>query len=103
MVKITSHSDALQRMVEDRAKATLRSVGRKVESSARRIVPVRTGVLRESITHEPSEDELTMHVGSRVHYAGYVEGGTPKMSARPYLRPALMENLRFIKRVFKVV
>ena len=52
---------------------------------------VRTGRLRASITWRPGQDALSPYVdiGSAVHYAPYVELGTSRMAARPFLRPAL--------------
>ena len=41
---------------------------------------------------EISRDRITAEVGSPVFYAGFVELGTEKKSARPYLRPAVDEN-----------
>lgn len=52
---------------------------------------VRTGRLRASITHRLGADAQGPYadVGSNVHYAPFLELGTRKMAARPYLRPAL--------------
>lgn len=52
---------------------------------------VRTGRLRGSITWRAGEDGTSPYVdvGSAVEYAPYVEFGTSRMSARPYLAPAL--------------
>jgi hypothetical protein len=52
---------------------------------------VRTGLLRRSITWRPGLDAESPYVdvGSAVLYAPYVELGTSRMEARPYLRPAL--------------
>jgi hypothetical protein len=52
---------------------------------------VRTGRLRGSITWRLGQDGLSPYVdvGSAVVYAAYVELGTRRMAARPYLRPAL--------------
>lgn len=75
----------------------------KVEAAAKQIatasppsVPgggpaVRTGRLRGSITWRPGSDALSPYVdvGSAVFYAPFVELGTSKMAARPFLRPAL--------------
>jgi HK97 gp10 family phage protein len=58
-----------------------------VEADAKRIVPVRTGTLQRSI-HSRQLEPMRWWVGSEVHYAGYVEFGTSRMRARPYLRPA---------------
>lgn len=70
----------------------------RVESSAKRYASgsgggpnVRTGRLRGSITHAPGKDGTGPYVdiGSNVNYAPYVELGTSRMGARPYLRPSL--------------
>jgi HK97 gp10 family phage protein len=52
---------------------------------------VRTGRLRSSITWQLGRDGLGLYadIGSSVAYARFVEVGTDRMAARPYLRPAL--------------
>jgi hypothetical protein len=52
---------------------------------------VRTGRLRGSITWRLGTDFQGVYadIGSAVLYAPYVELGTSRMAARPYLRPAL--------------
>lgn len=53
---------------------------------------VRSGRLRASITGVVLEDPafgLYASVGSNVFYAPFVEFGTQRMDARPFLRPAL--------------
>lgn len=52
---------------------------------------VRTGLLRSSITWRPGLDAQSPYVdvGTAVEYAAFVEIGTSRMGARPYLRPAL--------------
>lgn len=73
---------------EARAKATaLEIIGGKAESYAKKLCPVDTGNLRNSITHQ-QYDENTEVIGTNVEYAPYVELGTHKMAPRPYLRPA---------------
>ena len=43
----------------------------------------RTGRLRNAITHDSTDD--TAYIGCNVEYAPYVELGTSKMKARPFL------------------
>lgn len=66
----------------------LERLGQSIEDSARSLVPVRTGRLRNSLMHEVRG--LTLKVGSRdVPYSMYVEYGTSRSPAQPYLRPAI--------------
>lgn len=51
---------------------------------------VRTGTLRNSLTHIAAGDSA--YIGTNVEYAPYVELGTSKMKARPYLKPAVMNH-----------
>lgn len=51
-----------------------------------------TGTLQRSITHRMSEDRLQAFVGSNIDYAFYLEMGTAKMAARPYLRSTMLEE-----------
>lgn len=62
----------------------------QVEGAAKRLCPVDTGRLRSSISHELALDSgLVGRVGTNVEYAPFVELGTYKMAAQPFLRPAL--------------
>ena len=65
----------------------------KINASGRPGPMVRTGRLRSSITHRMIVDPsigIYAQVGSAVEYAGYVEFGTDRAPAYPYLRPALV-------------
>lgn len=59
----------------------------RITADAKRIVPVDTGELQESI-HPESSAEGHFVVADADH-ALFVEQGTSKMQAQPYLRPAL--------------
>lgn len=98
-MKTKVNTSAVLEEVKTRARLCLHAVAPGILRSAIRIVPVDTGNLQRSI--EAIYEGETLHVGSQVHYAAYVEGGTPKMAAQPYLRPALMENLPKIEKAFK--
>lgn len=59
-----------------------------VVREAKRIVPVDTGKLKANIfVREESLNKF--EIVAATHYAGYVEYGTSRMVARPYIRPAL--------------
>ena len=64
--------------------------GEIVKSGVQSQAPVRTGVLQDSIEASPSmEDGPSVRVGpgNRGFYGRFLEHGTSKMSARPFMRP----------------
>jgi HK97 gp10 family phage protein len=67
--------------------------GRRVVARAAQLVPVRTGALRSSIGHEVrmTADGPVLIISATAPYAGFVELGTSRMPARPFIRPALAE------------
>lgn len=67
-----------------------------VVNSAKNRCPKRTRTLSKSIHLEPESDQSVV-IGTDVHYAKYVEQGTSKMAARPYLRPALESNKKRVQ------
>lgn len=83
--------DLIRRAIRVESAAKL-SMGQEAPPSTPGKPPaVVTGRLRASITWRPGLDALSPYVdiGSAVLYAPYVELGTSRMAARPYLRPAL--------------
>lgn len=79
------------RELEVRGERHLLGLAIKVQNEARRLCPVDTGRLRASIHHVPGRDArgFYVQVGTNVNYAGFVEFGTRRMRAQPFLRPAL--------------
>lgn len=45
--------------------------------------------------------EDTVYIGTNVEYAAFVECGTRRMSAQPYLRPAVEEHRKTYERIVK--
>ena len=65
----------------------------RIEADAKARVPVKTATLQRSIHTVMSNGGLTGTVGPSVFYGIYVEMGTRRMGARPYMRPAAEKNL----------
>jgi HK97 gp10 family phage protein len=57
---------------------------------AKELCPVDTGFLRDSGYIENAGDDAVVTFDA--HYASYVEFGTRKMDAQPFLRPAIDDN-----------
>ena len=68
--------------------SALETIGLLAEGYAQQKCPVDTGNLRASITHEVDAGGKAVYVGTNVEYAPYVELGTSRQKAQPYLRPA---------------
>jgi len=77
----------MQRQVHER----LANWAADVKALAKQLVPVQTGQLQRSIYFEVSE--WVAEVGAEATYAMAVELGTRYMRARPFLYPAVQEEL----------
>lgn len=77
---------AAERDLDSMEQAGLRSA-QLVAQQARSGAPKRTGRLSRSVT--PSAQGNTARVSASAPYGVYVEFGTRRMRARPFLRPAL--------------
>ena len=101
-VTFISHAkEALTAEQAARAKA-LEMIGGKAESYAKKLCPVDTGRLRASITHQQYDDHTEV-VGTNVEYAPFVELGTHRMAARPFLRPAAEGHTDEYKQIMEFV
>lgn len=74
----------------------VQQIALEIERDAKYLCPVRTGRLRGSI-HTGSLGKASYYVGTNVEYAPFVEFGTRKMTARPYLRPAAKKVVMRVK------
>lgn len=116
-VKFTSHRREVESLVKAAVKRSLEICGGKAETYAKKRCPVKTGNLKNSITHQQT-DEVTETIGTNVSYAPYVELGhhqTPGryvpaigkrlvadyVAGKPYLRPALEEHMDEYKKVME--
>lgn len=79
----------------------LKSVALSAEKYAKRDCPVDTGRLRSSITHET--DKNTAYIGTNVEYGPYVEMGTSRMRAQPFLEPAIDEHISEYKEMIETI
>ena len=77
----------------------LERIGLQAEGYAKDLCPVDTGNLRNSITH--TSDGKAAYIGTNVEYGKYVELGTVKMAAQPYLRPAAADHAGTYRNIVK--
>lgn len=101
---ITIAVDNTDKVGEELIEACRRALeicGGKGETYAKLKCPVRTGNLRNSITHEVADDGKSVKIGSNVEYAPYVELGTYRMREQPYLRPAIENHIGEYKNIIE--
>ena len=100
MVELKWYGDKAIRNMEQAVNVALEVSALVVEGAAKNLAPVDTGNLRNSITHVIDSQGKAARVGTNVHYGPYVELGTSKMAAQPYLSPALDQNKGNIRKIF---
>lgn len=87
-----NNTDEIKVMADAAMQKALEIIGLLAEGYAIKKAPYKTNRLRASITHGVSAEEKCAFIGTNVEYAPYVEYGTVKMKARPYLKPAVMDH-----------
>jgi HK97 gp10 family phage protein len=86
----TRELDRISEKLDTSARKVLTALAFQVEGEAKQLSPVDTGAMRASIFTEVfSRGENVARIGPTVEYAPYVELGTSKMAAQPFLFPAL--------------
>lgn len=100
-VKIADNSGEFLKALPEQIEQALIAIGMTAETYAKQDCPVDTGRLRNSITHEVRMNENAVYIGSNVEYAAFVEIGTQRMKARPYLRPAAANHTEEYKELVK--
>lgn len=101
-VTLTSNKDEILEALGEQLGQAMIAIGLTAESNAKKEITkavydtpesksgyVRTGRLRNSISYGVDTSEPAVYIGSNVEYAPYVELGTSKMRARPFLKPAV--------------
>ena len=117
-IEITDNSKEVSAAIEAAILRGLEKIGLVAEGYAKKLCPVDTGNLRNSITHVVDEQELAAIIGTDSEYGAYVElgtgiyaeggGGRPTPwvyqdakgnwhytrgnKAKPYLKPALADH-----------
>lgn len=87
--------------IESAIDVALEKIGLLAEGYAIKKCPVDTGHLRGSIAHEVDFDDDAVYIGTNVEYAPYVELGTSRQKAQPFLRPAASEHGAQYRQVLK--
>lgn len=75
-----------RRKIEEMGRKEQNKIGKRIAEEASQLAPFDTGALSASVKSNRTGDDV--FVSSNTGYGGYVELGTVKMSAQPYIVPA---------------
>ena len=99
--KVLADFKNFQVETQKRVKAEINKSALRIQRRAKERCPVDTGRLRASIQLKSYNNGLTMTVGTIVKYAPYVEFGTYRAHAQPFLFPAAEEERPVLEREIK--
>ena len=91
-IEIHDNSEEVSDNIKAALMRGLETCGLVAEGYAKKLAPVDTGNLRNSITHDVDDGEPAAYIGTNVEYATYVCLGTIHMNAQPFLKPAVNDH-----------
>ncbi len=93
------NTDEVLSALEKAKKRGLEAIGLVAEGHAKKLTPVDTGRLRNSISH--ATDGEAAYIGTNVEYGPYVELGSPTIKAHHMLQKAATEHTDEYKRLME--
>lgn len=103
-VDFTDNSEEVADALRAAILEALQDLGEAAERHAKEVAPVDTGNLRDHIRHMVVENENSALVGTydeEVPYAVYVELGTSKMAAQPFLKPSVSDHANEYRKIIE--
>lgn len=104
-VVVTDNSEIFLDDLSFKILQALETCGLVAEGYAKRLCPVDTGRLRNSITHSVEIDDGSgvAYIGTNVEYAPYVEMGTSRTTPQPFLKPAVADHASEYRRIVESI
>jgi len=90
--KLMEELGATAEATVDAAASAMKTTTGQVQATAKQIAPKRTGYMANNISVEPVKKTATSVTGTvdaKADYSSFVEFGTYKMAAEPFMRPAV--------------
>ena len=100
-IEIHDNSEEIANEIKSALLRGLETCGLVAEGYAKKLAPVDTGNLRNSITHTVDDGEPAAYIGTNVEYAPYQELGTIHMAAQPFLKPAVAANANTYRKIIE--
>lgn len=91
-VKLIDNSAQIKAMSKQAIEKALTEIGMTCETHAKKLCPVDTGNLRNSISYQVNASGNYVDIGTDVFYGKFVELSTRYMKAQPFLKPAATEH-----------
>ena len=91
VIVVADNTEQVASAITSALEAALEEIGLVAEGAAKRLCPVDTGRLRNSITHALMGDD-SVAIGTNVEYAIYVHEGTSRRKGVPFLSQAVLNN-----------
>lgn len=117
---VANNFDEIRKAIDDATQKALNEIGIKIQEYASNACVRDTGRLAGSITYatatnhsdvsspalgedgvSSAPDDKTVVIGTRVYYATYIEEGTSKRDATPFLKPAVNAHKSEIKSIIQ--
>ena len=96
--KLLENVHTLDEKIKDAVFDEITLTALEIESDAKVTCPVQTGRLRSRIKAIWDREKFAALVGTNVEYASYVEFGTSKQNAKPFLYPAYFAGIGRLSR-----
>lgn len=94
--QLSTDLTAAGRQVGARARTVIRKAAMDIERDAKNLAPVDTGNLKNSIGHSDlrigTSGQLVAEIGPTANYGIFLEQGTSRMPAQPFMGPAADRN-----------
>lgn len=98
------NTDEIKRIAKENMQTALELIAQQAETNAIYEITVLgavdTGNLRRNIEHGVDDD--TAYIGTNVEYGKYVEYGTSRMPARPFLKQAVENHKEEYKKLMEI-
>jgi HK97 gp10 family phage protein len=108
-VSYTSRADEAKNMMTELERAALKEVAKFLRKEVKLRVPVDQGILKKNVGSWVRKKDVVLQIGiytrerakrkgyTYAYHAHLVEFGTKRMTAKPFLRPSVMENIDQIR------
>ena len=99
-----SYVDDVKAKIKEKPEKALREIGKLMVREVRKKAPKKSGNLRKNIQYfyRKRYRDLQIGIKPKAFYGGFIEKGTEKVPAKPFIEPTVMEHLGEIQELIKM-